>query len=79
MTAATLGEALALGMQVKAWCRRGRAHDTRRKSSRECTNQAELDLETLVCTRGRDFPVERLARCLKCPRCGSRYISIRFF
>jgi hypothetical protein len=44
VTVATLGEALALGMLVKAWCRRGRADGSRCKSSRECTNQAELDL-----------------------------------
>jgi hypothetical protein len=31
-----------------------------------------LDLETLVCTRGRDFPITRIAQRLRCPSCGCR-------
>ena len=34
----------------------------------------ELDLETLVWTRGRAFPLSRLEARLGCPRCGSRDI-----
>lgn len=48
------------------------------KHKRECGNRTELDLETLVCTRGRDFPIARLADRLRCPRCGSRRVGVMF-
>ena len=78
MTAATLGEALSLGWRIKVRCRRGREDEERRKSSCECRNRQELDVETLVCTRGRDFPLALLHTRLKCPRCGSRHIHVRY-
>ena len=78
MTAATLGDALSLGWRIKVRCRRGREDEERRKSSRECKNRQELDVETLVCTRGPDFPLARLHTRLKCPRCGSRHINVRY-
>jgi hypothetical protein len=46
--------------------------------SRECTYRVELDVESLVWTRGRDFPINRLAERLRCPRCGSRYVRVLF-
>jgi hypothetical protein len=42
------------------------------KHKRECGLRAELDMQILVCTRGRAFPLARLAERLRCPRCGSR-------
>ena len=45
---------------------------------RECIYRAELDMETLVWTRGRDFPLSRLESRLKCPRCGSRQVALLF-
>jgi hypothetical protein len=48
------------------------------KSIRECTHSAELDLRTLVWTRGAAFPLADLSSRLKCPRCGSRSVSILF-
>jgi hypothetical protein len=38
------------------------------KRVRECFHGAELDLQTLVWTRARDFPLARLESRLKCPR-----------
>ena len=35
-------------------------------------------METLVLTRGRACPIIRLDSLLKCPRCGSRRMSIKF-
>ena len=78
MTAATIGEALSLGWRIKVRCRRGREDEERRKSSRECRNRQELDVETLVCTRGGDFPLALLHTRLKCPRSGSRHINVRY-
>jgi len=48
------------------------------KRVRECKQSAELDLETLVWTRGAAFPLARLESRLKCPRCGSRRVTILF-
>lgn len=48
------------------------------KSIRECTWGAELDVQTLTCTRGRDFPVDMLQSRLRCLRCGSRKVRIAF-
>ena len=55
-------------------------HDGREglKHRRDCNFRRQLDLETLVCTRGRDFPLARLAERLRCPRCGCRRISVMF-
>ncbi len=48
------------------------------KRVRECVYGGELDLQTLVWTRGRDFPLARLESRLKCPRCGSRRVRLAF-
>lgn len=48
------------------------------KRTRDCIFRCELDLETLVCTRGRDFPLARLAERLRCPRCGSWHIAVMY-
>jgi hypothetical protein len=48
------------------------------KSVRDCLYRRELDMETLVCTRGRDFPLVKLDTRLRCPRCGSRRVSVGF-
>jgi hypothetical protein len=37
-----------------------------------------LDLETLVCTRGRDFPIAHIADRLRCTRCGCRRVGVMF-
>ena len=48
------------------------------KHRRDCNFRRELDLETLVCTRGRAFPIGRLAERLRCPRCGCRRVAVVF-
>lgn len=72
----TIGEAHDLGWKVRARCAYGR-HDGL-KRIRECTWSYELDMQTLVATRGRAFPIARLAERLRCPRCGSHDISVMF-
>src|SRR5262245_51257934 len=72
----TLGEAWSLGWRVHMRC----AKPTRNgmKSVRGCVYRCELDMETLVCTRGRAFPLALLADRLRCPRCGSRQVSVMY-
>ena len=73
---ATLGEAHDLGWKLTVYCRFGKREGM--KAIRECTARAELDVETLVWTRGRDFPLTRLDSRMKCLRCGSRKVLVTF-
>src|SRR4051794_34514714 len=46
------------------------------KHKRCCAFRTELDLTTLVTTRGRDFPLAKLSERLRCPRCGCRRVAV---
>src|SRR5215217_2986916 len=70
MLVETLAEAYTLSWRVHMRCAWGKRDGM--KSVRECLFRCELDMETLAATRGRDFPLARLAERLRCPRCGSR-------
>ena len=73
-----IGEALTRGWGVVARCVRGREDGPASRSSREFSYRRELDLETLVCTRGRAFPLSSLESRLRCPRCGNRRMVVMF-
>ena len=76
MIVETIGDAFSQGWRVRARCNHGQEdHGTH---ARKCTYRKELDTETLVWTRGRDFPLLRLESRLKCPRCGSRKVVVMF-
>jgi hypothetical protein len=64
------------GWRVNARCAHGKMRGM--KSMRECLERAELDMETLVWTRGEGFPLEDLWSRLKCPNCWSRRIAVLF-
>ena len=70
------GEALSYGWRVTARCAHGKRDGM--KSIKECVYRAELDMETLVWTRGRSFPLSRLETRLRCPMCGSRDVRLIF-
>ena len=72
----TLGEAHDAGWRVRVYCRRGKRDHG--KSSRECHASIEADVETLLWTRGRAFPISGLETRMRCPRCGSRQVSVAF-
>jgi hypothetical protein len=76
MAVETLGEAWNLSWKLHMRC----LHDGREglKHKRPCDYRKELELETLICTRGREFPLGLLQQRLKCPRCGCRRISVMF-
>lgn len=71
----TLGDAWNHDAKVWMACAWG-PYTNGMKRGRECQFRQDLDLMTLVCTRGRDFPVARLAERLRCPRCGSRKLRV---
>lgn len=73
----TLGEAFRANWIAHARCN-GRARDTP-KSSRPCLFSYEMDMKTLLMTRGPSFPLERLPSRLLCPRCGERNLSVVYF
>ena len=63
-----IGEAHSLGWRVVARCAYSRMDGlASNRSSRECIYRKELDMETLVWTRGRTFPLSRLESRLRCP------------
>lgn len=76
MAVETLGDAYALSWRVTVRCAYG-PHDGM-KRRRECVHGAELDLRTLVWTRGAAFPLARLESRMKCPACGSRRVRLAF-
>lgn len=76
MSIETLGEAYRAGWRIQVRCAFGRREAM--KSVRECVYGAELDLPTLVWTRGASFPLARLESRLKCPQCGSRRVRLAF-
>jgi hypothetical protein len=72
----TIRQARDYGWKAKARCAYGKRDAM--KSIRACIQATDLDMDTLVWTRGRDFPLARLAERLRCPRCGSREVSVMF-
>ena len=76
MSIETLGDAYTAGWRIKVRCAHGPRDGMKRV--RECVHGADLDLDTLIWTRGRDFPVARLESRMKCPRCGSRRVRLLF-
>ncbi len=78
MAVETIGDAFSLGWMVTVRCGYGRSESPSSRSSRECNYRKELDMETLVWTRGRAFPLSRLESRLRCPRCGSRDVVVLY-
>jgi len=76
MAIETLGEAWNSGWHLHMRClddgREGLKH------KRDCDFRARLDMQTLVATCGRDFPLARIAERLRCPRCGCRRVGVMF-
>jgi hypothetical protein len=76
MAVETIGQAFSLGWRLTARCSHGPRDGMKRV--RECVFSRDLDLPTLVWTRGQSFPISLLASRLKCPRCGSTRVSVIF-
>jgi hypothetical protein len=79
-TVTTLGQAWKLGWRLRARCL-WLAPGAKTKEGRmqiQCETTTELDLKTLVWTRGELFPLDQLESRLKCPRCGSRRVTVVF-
>ena len=47
------------------------------KSVRSCGEQLELDIRTMLWTRGKAFPISMLSSRMRRPKCGSREVTVR--
>jgi len=72
----TLGDAYQAGWGIRVRCRRG--DYTGPAKIERCSYTASLSMETLVCTRGRAFPLARLPARLRCPSCGDTNVQVAF-
>lgn len=70
----TLGDAWRAGWRLIARCAFGRRDGLRH--IRECRCAYQLDLPTLVWTRGSGFPLRDLEERLMCPECRSRRVRV---
>lgn len=71
----TLADVWEAGGRLYARCEKPRRDGL--KSVRACANQHELDVRTMLWTRGAGFPVSMLSSRMRCPKCGSRDVSVR--
>lgn len=74
----TLGEAWRLGWRVRARCFWTGPNKSGRRLAIWCDTTVELDMVTLVWTRGENFPLEMLKERLRCPKCG-RLDAVRVY
>ena len=78
MSVHTLGEAWKLGWRVHARCYWSGPSKSGRRAMPYCDTTVELDMHTLVWTRGEAFPLDQLASRLKCPNCGLMKVRVYF-
>ena len=72
----TLGDAYQASWGVRMRCARGDHRGIVKIDP--CRFEAALSMETLVCTRGRRFPLSLLASRLRCPNCGESRVELLF-
>lgn len=64
----TLGDVYTHGARLRMRCAKPRREGL--KSVRACDFKYDLDVVTMLATRGRDFPISMLSSRVRCPRCG---------
>lgn len=76
MSVRTLGDVWRYGWKATAVCQ---FMEFGRRSERRniaCRTVYELDVKTLIWTRGERFPREKLDTRLRCPRCGQMSVQV---
>jgi hypothetical protein len=76
VTVETLVDAWRAGWTASARCK-GRNARTK-NGTKPCPQQLDLDMRTLMWTRGADFPIAMLSERLMCPSCRSRKVFVIF-
>jgi hypothetical protein len=75
----TLKDAWHAGWRIKVRCFVvGPHHKIGHRPHIHCDTTAELDVKTLVWTRG-NIPLEELQRKMRCPKCGNRNVRVLLF
>jgi hypothetical protein len=79
MIVTTLDDAFRPGWRVKAYCLQfgPMAKSGHGRRTAICRTVVELDMQTLLWTRGEAF-LDMLESRLKCPRCGGRRVQVIF-
>jgi len=72
----TLWDAYVHSVTIRLECAAGRVEGL--KTVRECHFKTDLDVKTLVCTRGRDMPITMLQDRMRCPLCKARRVRLVF-
>lgn len=75
-TVRTLGEAYSAGWGIRMRCQRGDHRGIVKIDA--CRYETALCLKSLVATRGRDFPLARIAARIRCPNCGDLGVMLAF-
>ena len=75
-TVTNIGDAYNAGWGIRMRCRRGDHRGIVKIDA--CRYEAVLWLRTLVATRGRDFPLARIADRIRCPNCGDLGVMLAF-
>ena len=75
-TLTTLGEAYTAGWGMRVRCQRGDHRGIVRTDP--CRFEAALDIQRPVHTRGRYFPLDRIASRLRCPNYGDLGVTVLF-
>jgi len=69
-----LGDIWQAGARLYVRCAKSRRDGL--KSVRACGHRHELEVGTLIWTRGKTFPISMLSSRMKCPMCGSRDVAV---
>ena len=77
MSIETLGELWQQGWRISARCPDRRQEGLKRRRHL-CGWRGDLDVMTLLVTRGPGFPLDRLSEVVMCPRCRSRILILSY-
>ena len=79
MPVQTLGDAWMLGGRLHVRCLLVVPKPkSRNPTITMCDTTTELDMKTLVWTRGERLPLDKLPYLFRCPRCGNRKVNVMF-
>jgi hypothetical protein len=76
MSVRTLGDAWRHGWKARAICQFMMEGKRTERRNISCRATYDLDLQSLIWTRGERFPRDQLESRLRCPRCGQMKVQV---
>lgn len=76
MSVRTLGDAWRYGWTARAVCQFMSEGKRTERRNISCRTVYDLDLQSIIWTRGERFPRDQLESRLRCPRCGQMRVQI---